>query len=111
MRAERWREVEELYHAAREREPGERDRFLQEACVDETVRSEVGSLLGCESQAESFLETSALEVTARAFAEGRAQSMLGRVLGHYEIVAFLGAPAAWARCTARAIAAWTARLR
>jgi eukaryotic-like serine/threonine-protein kinase len=91
MQTERWRQIEQLYHAAREREPGERDHFLQEACSDEKVRDEVESLLRCEAQAESFLEAPALDVTAEAFAEGRARSMFGRVLGHYEIVAFLGA--------------------
>ena len=91
MKTDRWRQIEQLYHAAREREPGERGRFLQEACADETMRAEVESLLGCEAQAEGFLETPALEVTAEALAEGRARSMLGRMLGHYEIVAFLGA--------------------
>ena len=91
MKTERWRQIEQLYHAAREREPGERDRFLQEACADEKVRGEVESLLGCEAQAEGFLEAPALEVTAEALAEGRARSMFGRVLGHYQIVTFLGA--------------------
>jgi serine/threonine protein kinase len=71
--------------------PGERDRFLQEACADEEVRGEVESLLGCEAQADGFLEKPALEVTAEALAEGRARSMFGRALGHYQIVAFLGA--------------------
>jgi Tol biopolymer transport system component len=88
---ERWRQIEQLYHAARERDSGERDRFLQEACADEKVRGEVESLLRCEAEAESFLEAPALEVTAEALAEGRARSMFGRVLGHYQIVAFLGA--------------------
>jgi serine/threonine protein kinase len=91
MKTERWRQIEQLYHAARERAPGERDRFLQGACADEQLRGEVESLLGCEPQAEGFLEAPALEVTAEALAEGRARSMLGRVLGHYEIVGFLGA--------------------
>jgi serine/threonine protein kinase/Tol biopolymer transport system component len=91
MKTERWRQIEQLYHAAREREPGERNHFLHEACADETVRGEVESLLRCEAQAESFLEAPALEVTAEAFAEGRARSMIGRVLGHYQIAAFLGA--------------------
>jgi eukaryotic-like serine/threonine-protein kinase len=91
MKTERWRQIEQLYHAAREREPGERDHFLQEACTDDQLRDEVESLLRCESQAESFLEQPALDVTAEAFAEGRARSMFGRVLGHYELVAFLGA--------------------
>jgi eukaryotic-like serine/threonine-protein kinase len=91
MKTEAWRQIERLYHAAREREPGERDRFLQEACADEKVRGEVESLLRCEEQAGGFLETPALEVTAAALAEGRAQSMFGRMLGHYQVVAFVGA--------------------
>lgn len=91
MKTERWREIEQLYHAARERAPGDRGRFLEQACADPDVRGEVESLLGCETQADDFLEAPALEVTAAALAEGRARSMFGRVLGHYEIVAFLGA--------------------
>ena len=91
MKTERWRQIEQLYHAAREREPGERDHFLQTACADEEVRGEVRSLLGCEAQADGFLEAPALDVTAEALAEGRARSMSGRALGHYQIVAFLGA--------------------
>src|SRR5689334_533813 len=91
METDRWREIERLYHDARERAPDERDRFLEEACADETVRAEVESLLGCEVEADSYLETPALEVTAQALAQGRARSMSGRVLGHYQITAFVGA--------------------
>jgi eukaryotic-like serine/threonine-protein kinase len=91
MKTDRWRQIERFYHEAREREPSERDRFLHEACADETVRAEVESLLGCESQADGYLETPALEVTAEALAEGRERSMFGRMLGRYEIVGFLGA--------------------
>ena len=43
---ERWRQVEELYHSALEKEPARRAFFLQEACgEDEEMRSEVRSLL------------------------------------------------------------------
>src|SRR5436189_854859 len=91
MKADRWRQIEELYHAARDRDAGQREQFLREVCDDEHVRGEVESLLRCEGQADSYLEAPALEVTAEAFAEGRARSMFGRVLGHYEIVTFLGA--------------------
>ena len=91
MKTERWRQIEQLYHAAREREPGERHHFLQEICADEGVRGEVESLLRQETDAESFLEAPALKVTAEAFAEGRARSMFGRMLGHYRILSFLGA--------------------
>ena len=49
------------------------------------------SLLRCEAEAKDFLESPALEVTAQALAEGRTQSMVGRVLGPYRIISFLGA--------------------
>ena len=91
MKTERWRQIEQLYHAALEREPGERHHFLQQSGADEEVRGEVESLLQREADAESFLEAPALEVTAEALAEGRARSMFGRMLGHYQIVSFLGA--------------------
>ena len=46
MTPERWKRVEELYHAARNRPPGERAAFLAEACPDdEALRRDVESLL------------------------------------------------------------------
>jgi hypothetical protein len=46
MRPDRWRQVEQLYHAALEREEPARDAFLREVCRDdEELRSEVRSLL------------------------------------------------------------------
>ena len=53
MRPDRWRQVEQLYHSALEREVGSRDAFLREACrEDEELRGEVQSLL---EQADSGL--------------------------------------------------------
>ena len=46
MDPERWRRVGELFHRALERDPGERTRFLDEACGgDAALRAEVDSLL------------------------------------------------------------------
>ena len=46
MNAERLRQIEELYHSARERGPGERSAFLAEACRgDEELRRKVELLL------------------------------------------------------------------
>ena len=43
MNAERLRQIEELYHSAREREHGERSAFLADACRDdEELRRKVG---------------------------------------------------------------------
>ena len=46
MASERLREIERLFHEARERPPAERDAWLAHACAhDPTLRHEVGSLL------------------------------------------------------------------
>src|SRR5258705_12347102 len=46
MTPERLREIERLFHDARERTPAERDTFLARACAhDSTLRREVESLL------------------------------------------------------------------
>ena len=42
MKPERWRQMEEVYHAALERDAGERASFLDEACAgDEADRKSV----------------------------------------------------------------------
>ena len=46
MLAERWAEIERLYHSARERRPEERRAYLESACSgDEELLHEVESLL------------------------------------------------------------------
>src|SRR5439155_23757380 len=46
MTPERLRQIEMLFHEARERTPAERDAFLARACVDDpALRREVESLL------------------------------------------------------------------
>ena len=48
MEPERWAAIESLYHAALEREPDERSRWLHQACGgDAGLRTEVESLLAC----------------------------------------------------------------
>src|SRR5579871_4945586 len=56
MTPDRWSEVERLYHAALELEPGKRAGFLAESCPDAEVRAEVESLLRHLSQGEALLE-------------------------------------------------------
>ena len=63
---ERWRRVEELSHAALEREPSERRAFLEQVCEgDRELLSDVTSLLARESGAREFLESPAVDVAAR----------------------------------------------
>ena len=57
--SERWQRIDHLVHAALEREPSERVRFLENACSgDETLYAEVESLLACDGQEHAFFESS-----------------------------------------------------
>jgi len=92
MNAERWHQVEQLYHSARDQEPDLRDHFLNQACSgDEELRREVESLLSYETETAMLLDRPALEVAVRALAVDRRNWMIGRTLGHYRIESWLGA--------------------
>ena len=69
MERDRWEQIERLYHAALEREPGGREAFLDEACAgDEALRREVAELLACDVPNDSFIQSPAIEIAARAMA-------------------------------------------
>ncbi|MGB8543662.1 MAG: serine/threonine-protein kinase [Candidatus Acidiferrales bacterium] len=93
MEPDRWKQIEDLYHAALDQDESARSTFLQQICNgDEALRHEVESLLYYGLRADNFIETPALELAAESFAnqdaDGRA--MLGRRIGQYELVARLG---------------------
>src|SRR5262245_13466555 len=70
MERDRWEQIERLYHAALERQPGAREAFLDEACAsDEDLRREVAGLLACDVQSDSFIQSPAIEIAARAMAD------------------------------------------
>src|SRR5712664_4522160 len=76
--SDRWQQIEELYHAARE------DRTVLDR-ADPELRREVESLLAQEKGA-GFLESPALEVAAQQFA---GQDLIGRRIGSYQILSRL----------------------
>ena len=94
MTPERWKKIEPLYHAALEHIPGERDGFLNEACVgDDELRLEIAALLSSDGRAEHFIEKPALEVAARALAASPSQSVEPAIptqISSYRILAPLG---------------------
>ena len=89
---DRWRRIEEVYHAALELASGERPAFLAEACAgDPALLQEVESLLGYESAAGDFLEKPALEDAATGLVTEAAPPPKQWRLGGYEILSPLGA--------------------
>jgi Tol biopolymer transport system component len=92
MTPERWQKIEQLYHAALEREESQRAAYLHEVCAgDDALRREVESLLAQEKRRDGFLESPAMEVAARAMAKDSPQSLKGQQLGSYKIVSLVGA--------------------
>jgi predicted Ser/Thr protein kinase len=88
MNAERWREVDRLYHSALEREPGERAAFLAQACQgDEQLRRELDELLAQDSPSDDILERPAADLLADSTVT---QLTAGTQLGPYKIEAVLG---------------------
>ena len=92
MTPERLQQIEDLYHSALDRDSAERMAFVDDSCNgDAELRHEVEPLLASHEQAEDFIEAPVHEVAARLIADNQKRSMVGRVIGHYEIIELLGA--------------------
>jgi eukaryotic-like serine/threonine-protein kinase len=95
MDSEQWKQLDNLLQSALERPPAERDTFIRQACAgDEPLEREIRSLLMLERNAESFLESPAIDVAARAIALTQAPelpgSLIGQTISHYRVVEKLG---------------------
>lgn len=94
MSPERWQRVEDVYHSALEREPGDRPRFLEEACRgDPELQSEVESLLAQEtSKSAGLIDRPVWEIPTNLLNNGTLTQLLpGNEIGPYRIEALLGA--------------------
>jgi eukaryotic-like serine/threonine-protein kinase len=98
VEAERWRKIEQIYQEAVACEPGRRSAVLDRSCGnDSALRSEVQSLLNYAQQTVPALDKPALEILAKELASDlsrqptTAEKMIGARIGHYKIVAKLGA--------------------
>lgn len=57
MTPERWRQIENLFHQAREQPPGEREAFLAAACAgDQDLKGKVESLLARDVAGTGMLD-------------------------------------------------------
>jgi serine/threonine protein kinase len=95
MTPERLRQIEELYHSVREREPSQRAEFLAAACQgDEELHREVESLLASNASNAAFLEEpmrEAVELLDLQRSGSQPQLAAGFELGSYRIVERVGA--------------------
>ena len=98
MTLERWREIERIYHLAREQVPGRHSVYLEQTCHgDDDLRREVESLLSHANGAEEYLEEAALEVAAHArdlanvsAGAGETVGQAGAAIGRYCLLRRIG---------------------
>jgi tetratricopeptide (TPR) repeat protein len=97
MESGRWRQIEQLYHAALEREASERASFLEQSCAaDPSLRQEVESLLAVADDADGYLKAAVREATPQVSGAGAAALSkrdlppIPRTLGRYELLEQVG---------------------
>src|SRR5262245_33099409 len=100
MEHDRWEQIERLYHAALERQQDAREAFLDTACAgDEALRRDVAELLACDVPSDSFIQSPAIEIAAKAlaaepFIEASTNPMrspvVGSQIGAYQLLEPLG---------------------
>jgi len=97
MQPERWRRLEQLYHAAMERDEDQRAAFLEDSCADDTLRRDVELLIAYAQKGGRIIDKPALEVVAAAMAEDlcadasrQTDKMIDARIAQYRIVEKLG---------------------
>src|ERR1700744_1528650 len=96
MRTEDWQRVQTLCKEAIQRPRSDQSAFLDQACgADTAVRNEVEKLLSYQTQAETFIETSALDIVAQRYAHQPAAErprldLAGKHVSHYRILECIG---------------------
>ena len=84
--------IEEIFHAALERDPAEVDAFLATACAgDQSLRSQVDKLLAAHRQSGHFIETPAIALATQILESASPDRLAGERFGHYEISHRIGA--------------------
>ena len=92
MTPDRWASIGELYAAASELLDESRAAFLRDACGDDdALRDEVESLLASGTAAGAFLNGGAMADAATLLAEASGDSLVGKSLGHFKVLALVGA--------------------
>src|SRR5215813_9955970 len=87
LTTERWRQVKQSFQTAVELPASEREAYLAGACEgDPSLLTEVESLLAAHEEPGSFLDTPAFNLAE----EPAANTLLGKSLGRYRILALLG---------------------
>src|SRR5215510_13515746 len=82
-----WQRLWDIFFAALERPPGERARFLSDACgADQRLRNEIEELIRAHERQVSILDRPTTLLGTLAAEEPRAEPLIGTRIGRYRIV-------------------------
>jgi hypothetical protein len=88
MNAARWKQVNDVFHAALDRNPAEREAFLASATAgDAELLREVRSLLSAHATSDAFLETPAWGVAPELILD---EELTGKTIGPYHVREVVG---------------------
>ena len=91
MTPEQWHRVKEVFDQALERDSSQRAAFLDDACAgDVALRREAESLIESYEKEKSFMSLPVI-VAAPSFLDKQVDSLPGQMVGHYKILARIGA--------------------
>ena len=98
MQPERWRRIDEIFHSTLKVGEHRRAAFLNEVCAgDQDLRRELDRLLAGDCEADSFMESPALEVAAAALSpkapgepDGPVDQRAGEMVAHCRILCRIG---------------------
>ncbi|HEX8096974.1 MAG TPA: protein kinase, partial [Pyrinomonadaceae bacterium] len=91
MTADRWKQINEIFHSALGREPKARPAYLAGACAtDESLRREVEALIAAHEKEGGFIDSPAYDLAAEMLAGDQLELAPGQTFGHYEILSQLG---------------------
>lgn len=91
MDTERWRKIEDLFHAAAGMAASERHAFLKRACTtDEQLRREVGSLLDCGDESSDRLDSPMWNLIVREVTKDDEHPFAGALVSHYKLLERIG---------------------
>jgi eukaryotic-like serine/threonine-protein kinase len=92
MTAERWQQIESLYHLALEHPFAERRVFVAGICNgDGELQREIESLLASQETAGDFIEEPITGAAARVLSIQQTRMLISREISHYKILSLLGA--------------------
>lgn len=90
MDLERWKRIEEIFHAALDRDSSARAKYLQDACKDdESLRIEVESLIATHQKESSLFKNRGSDLAADLLAKQNT-ALIGQTISHYRILQKLG---------------------